>query len=110
MDQIAIDFSRALGEQGMAQTLAAERAEWIADALAALRIFGAQPGWHRFKVEDFRIWWLGNGGSEPHDHHCWGAITNEAKKQGIIRGTRDFLPSVSPATRGHYVRVWEMVR
>jgi hypothetical protein len=102
-------LGHALAEQGMARTLAAEHERWIHDAIDALQRFGHLPGWHQFKAEDFRIWWLGNGGSEPHDHHCWGAITSRACRAGLIRFTGRFAPSVSPATRGHYVRIWEIV-
>lgn len=109
MDQLALDYSRALGELGMARTLEAEREEWIADALQALRLFAARPGWHRFKTEDFRAWYESAGGAQPHDHHVWGAFTNRASRAGLIRFTGQYAASVSPKTHGHPVKVWEIV-
>lgn len=99
---------RELGRQGMRQTLDAEGERWHDDAIAALKRFGAQPVWREFKAEDFRAWWLVNGGRQPHSHHCWGALTNKAEKLGVLAFTGRFGPSVSPKTRGHYVRIWRL--
>jgi hypothetical protein len=104
--QAALDFSRDLAEQGMAQTLEAETAEWLAEALEALQVFASKPEWSEFKLEDFRYWWLLNGGTEPHTHHVFGALTNKAQRLGIIKFSGKFAPSVSPKTHGHWVRVW----
>lgn len=107
MEQLTLNaplrsLARDLGEQGMARTLEAEREEWIAAALANLRIFAALPEWAEFKMEAFRAWWA----ESPHDAHCWGAITNRAARAGIIRWTGKFAHSVSPRTHGHHVKVW----
>jgi hypothetical protein len=100
------DDGRALAEQGMARTLEVEPEEWIENALAALRIFAAQPCWREFKMEAFRAWYVTTGGRNPHDHHVWGAFTNRAMKAGIIVFTGRYAPSVSPKTHGHPVKVW----
>lgn len=97
---------RELAEDGMARTLEAEREAWIAAALVALRSFTTLAGWSEFKTEDFRAWALQNGLGEPHDHHVWGALTNMATRQNIIRWTKRYAPSVSPKTHGHPVKVW----
>jgi hypothetical protein len=107
MEQL-VTLSRALGEQGMQRTLEAEREEWVSEALQALQAFAKLPGWQTFKTEDFRYWWLSHGGSEPHAHHCWGAVTNVAAKKGLIRWTGKYVPSVSPKTHGHPVKQWSV--
>lgn len=99
-------LGRELAERGMAQTLEAERESWIEGVVAALRIFAALPEWREFKVEDFRAWYLAEKLPQPHDHHCWGAITNRASSANVIRFTGRYTTSVSPKTRGHYVRIW----
>jgi hypothetical protein len=102
-----LDFSgRALAELGMAQTIEVETDDWIANAVAALRRFARIPGWHEFKTEDFRAWYLDSGLPAPHDHHLWGALTNRAAREGVIRFTGRYAPSVSPKTHGHPVKVW----
>lgn len=93
--QLSLD----LKERGMALTLEAEREEWIAHALFALRHFSRRG---EFKTEDFRAWYK----QEPHNHHVWGALTNQACKDGIIAWTGRYEPSTSPKTHGHPVKVW----
>lgn len=100
-------LSRELGERGMAQTLAAERREWIAGALRALKHFGMLEGWREFKMEDFRAWYEPQVGG-PHSHHCWGALTNRARREGIVAFTGKYAASVSPKTHGHDVKVWRL--
>ena len=97
---------RQLGEAGMAKTLEAEREEWIATALQALDRFSRLIGYEEFKTEDFRWWCASNRMPPPHNHHVWGALTNRACKDGIIRFTGKFAPSASPKTHGHNVKVW----
>lgn len=99
-------IGRELAEEGMKRTLEAEREAWIDGVLVAMRKFAALPEWREFKVEDFRAWYLAEGYPEPHDHHCWGAITNRASNAKVIRFTGRYATSVSPKTRGHYVRIW----
>lgn len=99
-------IGRELAEQGMELTLKAEGEKWLAQTMEALRRFAAFPEWREFKIEDFRAWYLDEGLPQPHDHHCWGAITNRAIKAKVIRFTGRYAGSVSPKTRGHYVRVW----
>lgn len=108
MEQLTIDheLGRRLAEQGMAQTLDAEPDGWIDSALVALKRFVAIPCYYEFKTEDFRAWYVTNGGSSPHDHHVWGAITGKACKAGIIAWTGKYASSVSPRTHGHPVKVW----
>ena len=101
------DTSRHLGEIGMAKTLEAEREEWITEALQALKVFSRMPAWCRFKCEDFRAWYTLAGGSAPHHFNVWGALTNRAARDGLIRFTGSYAPSVSPKTHGHPVKVWE---
>jgi hypothetical protein len=112
-EQLGIDFTssvgRQLGEQGMAHALEAEREEWILDALAALRRFASLPAWQEFKTEDFRWWCIGIGMRPPHHYNVWGALTNRATRDGIINFTGKYLPSVSPKTHGHPVKVWRRV-
>lgn len=99
-DQLSIDFtSRELKERGMAQTLEAEREEWLIGALIALRHFAIRGD---FKTEDFRAWYK----IEPHSHKVWGALTNRACKHGWIAWTGRYAPSTSPKTHGHPVKVW----
>lgn len=98
---------RQLGQAGMQRTLDAEREEWLRAALEALPRFAGSIGWHEFKTEDFRVWFEPQAG-RPHDHHCWGAVTNMARQLGIIRWTGRYAPSVSPKTHGHPVRVWAL--
>lgn len=106
-EQMPIDFAgQRLAEEGMQRTLEAEREEWLRHAVSSLQAFVALPAWREFKFEDFRYWYLTHGGSEPHDHHVWGALTNRARLAGFIRSTGRFAPSVSPKTHGHPVRVW----
>jgi hypothetical protein len=97
---------RQLGEAGMAKTLEAEREEWIVKALQALDRFARLSGYEEFKTEDFRWWCASSRIPAPHDHHVWGALTNRACKAGIIRFTGKYLPSASPKTHGHPVKVW----
>ena len=100
------ETGRQLAETGMQRTLEAEREEWIVRALESLLRFSREPGWHEFKAEDWRHWWLAHGGTEPHDHHVYGALTNRACRAGIIEWTGRFAVSVSPKTHGHPVKVW----
>lgn len=106
MNQLAIDYSRSLGEAGMARALEAERDAWIVQALVALRRFSLLPAWREFKTEDFRAWYVEQGLPEPHDHHVWGALTNLAANDGLIRFTGNYRLAVSPKTHGHPVKVW----
>ena len=109
MEQLTIQHAihaRELAEAGMAQTLEAEPDTWLAQAIAHLRRFAALPEWPRFKMEDFRAWYMQSGFPEPHDHHVWGAFTNRAVRAGAIKFTGDFAASVSPKTHGHHVKVW----
>lgn len=108
MQQLTIEheISRRLAEEGMARTLMAEPQSWLEAATEALARFCALPEWSTFKTEDFRAWWLSSGGLNPHDSHCWGALTNRACKAGIIEFTGRYAPSASPKTHGHEVKVW----
>lgn len=100
--------ARQLAEEGMQRTLDAEREDWIANVIKAMQRFGGLPGWAEFKMEDFRVWYAGEGLPAPHDHHCWGAITNRACKAGVIKFTGKYAKSVSPKTHGHDVKVWRL--
>lgn len=93
---------RQLAEAGMQQTLAFEPEDWVADAIESLKCFIALPEWREFKTEDFRAWFK----SEPHDPHVWGAFTNRACRAGLIEWTGRYVPSVSPKTHGHPVKLW----
>lgn len=105
-EQLAINFSRALGDRGMQKTLEAERESWITAALEALKTFSRLPGWDEFKTEDLRWWCVSRGMEPPHHHNVWGALTNRAAHQGLIRFTGKYRPSTSPKTHGHPVKVW----
>lgn len=107
MEQLTIDHAIRLAEQGMAQTLDAEPEGWLEAAVSAMRQFVRLPGWHHFKSEDFRAWYLERGFPPPHDHHVWGALTNRASRAGVIRFTGRYAASISPKTHGHPVKVWE---
>jgi hypothetical protein len=107
VDQLPIDFSRQLGEAGMQRTLEAEREEWIVAAMEGIRQFAAMPGWHEFKMEDFRAWFEPQRG-KPHSANVYGALTNRARRDGLIVWTGKFAGSVSPKTHGHYVRIWRV--
>lgn len=100
---------RQLAQTGMQRTLDLEPDTWLDGALEALRRFVAIPGWHSFKLEDFRAWYLDSGRKPPHDHHVWGAFANRAVKANVIRFTGRHAPSVSPRTHAHWVKVWEKV-
>lgn len=106
-EQLAIDVGAALRDVGMARTLEAEQDEWMAKALRALAAFARRPEWRRFKTEDFRAWYLAEGYPPPHDHHVWGALTNMAARERVIRFTNTYAPTVSPRTHAHPVKVWE---
>jgi hypothetical protein len=93
---------RQLAEAGMQQTLAFESEDWLRDAMRALKRFANLPGWEEFKTEDFRAWY----GRDPHDHHVWGALTNRACREHVIEWTGRYVPSISPKTHGHPVKVW----
>jgi|SRR6185369_2384383 len=103
-----LPLGRQLAEAGMAQTLEAEGETWVAKALQQLQRFAKLPGWGEFRAEDFRAWYLAQGLPEPHDHHVWGAFMTRASKAHVVRFTGRYGPSVSPKTRGHYVRIWTL--
>ncbi len=107
MEQLTIEheIGRRLAEEGMARTLEVESEAWIDAALDGLRVFSRLPGWHEFKTEDFRAWYLQRAAA-PHSHKVWGALTNRATREGVIRWTEKYAPSVSPKTHGHPVKVW----
>lgn len=96
MNQLALQ----LRDEGMAQTLQAERNDWIEWALVSLAIFARRGP---FRTEEFRDWYK----ATPHDHHVWGAFTHLACKRGIIPWTGRYVPSESPKTHGHPVKQWE---
>ena len=101
MNQLGLD----LRDRGMARTLEAERDEWINEALGQLARYAA---FHSiFKTEDFREACERAGVENPHDHHVWGALTNLASRRGLIQWTGQYVPSESPKTHGHPVKLWE---
>jgi hypothetical protein len=106
MEQLAIDTGSILRDVGMARTLDAEPETWIEGALAALAVFASLPEWSTFKTEDFRAWYLDQGYPQPHDAHVWGALTNRASRDRVIRFTGSYAPTVSPRTHAHPVKVW----
>lgn len=98
--------ARELAEEGMDRTLDGETDQWLKGAVEALRRFAALPCWQEFKMEDFRVWYVGEKYPPPHDHHVWGALTNRARRAGVIHFTGRYAPSVSPKTHCHDVKVW----
>lgn len=105
-EQLSIDVGSLLRDVGMARTLEAESDSWLDRAMRELRIFSRLPEWSSFKTEDFRAWLLDRM-APPHDHHVWGALTNRACRERVIRWTGRHVQSVSPRTHGHYVKLWE---
>lgn len=105
-DQLAIPVAEVLRDVGIARALEAESAAWLDRAMRELRVFASLPEWRRFKTEDFRAWLLSRMES-PHDSHVWGALTNRACREGVIRWTGIYVASVSPRTHAHPVKQWE---
>lgn len=105
-DQLSIDIGRVLRDVGMARTIEAEPEQWLAQALRELRRFSRMPEWAEFKMENFRYWYAAEGFPPPHDSHVWGAFTNLAAREGVIRFTGKFTASASAKTHGHDVKVW----
>ena len=97
MNQLAFELT----ERGMAQTLEAERDEWINRALLDLSFYARSIP--VFRMEEFRDWYS----FIPHDPHVWGALTNLASRRGLIQWTGQYVPSESPKTHGHPVKLWE---
>lgn len=105
MNQLAIPVAELLRDVGMARTLYVEGEDWIDLAMRELRVFVTLPGWSEFKTEDFRAWLAGRM-PQPHSPNVWGAFTNRACRENVIRWTGRYVPSVSPKTHAHPVKLW----
>ena len=90
-----------LRDQGMVRTLAAEREEWLENAIVALRSFASHCP-KGFTIEEFRAAFR----HEPHSHKVWGALTTVAAKRGVIVATGQYRKAKSPGTHAHPVMVW----
>lgn len=78
--------------------------EWKDNALAALRLFVRER--KEFTGEQFRYWWLTNGGYAPPRHYCWGALFSHAARLGLMSKTGIYVSAQSSKTHSHPVAVW----
>ena len=77
--------ARQLRAEGIARVLQHADASWVEYALQGVLRYAKE---HReFIGEDFRVWYLLNGGMTPHHHNAWGALLNVAVKKGIVAPT-----------------------
>lgn len=96
---------RRARDRGLKQTRAANAA-WLEQAMAALRRYCADKA--EVTVEEFRHWWLANGGTEPTSHFAWGALGNTINRCGWLRYERH-QPAKSIKTHSHRIAVYRVV-
>jgi len=91
--------AQALKEEGIARTLAAERAAWKADVTAA--VMRIRPGTEFTSQTVQRM-----VNREPHHPNCWGATINGIAKQGLCRGTGRYIKSERVSCHAAVIQVW----
>lgn len=106
MTQMTLDFTRAqaLKKEGMARAIEHAGETWADRALKALERFAAER--REFTVEQFRMHFLTTGGIAPPSHYAYGALTNLARKRGVIVHTGRYVNAQAVKTRGHAIPVW----
>ncbi len=113
MNQIAIPLelpatpaeSRAARDRGIKRTESAN-AWWIKAALEGLKRFAI--GRADLTLEEFRHWWLAQGGAVPSTHHAYGALAQQAVRSGLLQFTT-FENARSVKTHGHPVRRYRVI-
>ena len=108
MEQTILDFEggKTAKEAGIERASRGAGSDWIDQGVNSLvgylRKNGPAP------IEQWRDWYLRNGGQAPVSHKAWGALTNAAVKRGLIKPTGQYRPARSIKTHGHFVRKWEV--
>src|SRR5689334_20856290 len=110
MSQLAIPLAlpATSAESRRARDAGLERArslngQWLEDAMKALRQFCAVRS--HVTVEEFRHWWVANGGYEPTKHFAWGALGNAMNRCGWL-AFESYRAAKSIKTHAHPVRVY----
>ena len=104
-----------LKADGIAATLAAERAAWRERAIgllwayAKLKLDDGGESHCSFPMEEYRGAWTELGYPEPHSPHCWGAITQTAYARKLIVPTGDWVQSKHPKAHRRFTRLWRAV-
>lgn len=99
---------RYLRDEGIKQTLDAEKTEWKERAAKWLRIYAMRRG--SFTAEEFRARWAEVGFDPPHSHHVWGALFLTAARQKWLLNTGIYVKATSAKTHSHPVPVWKYKR
>lgn len=83
------------------------RGEWSDYVVHSIRLFSRSRD--KFTTEQFREWFAGLGGEEPHHPNAWGAVFRKAALAGVIEPTCDFVKSRHAAAHSRVVGVWRRV-
>jgi hypothetical protein len=95
----------ALQQTGIAATLAAEHDAWRERAIELLGLY-AKGKQGAFSTDEFHAAWTDLGYSEPHSQAVWGAVTQVARKRGLIKATGQWVLSKRPAAHARPCQLW----
>jgi len=92
--------ARAKAERGIRSSEEHAGAEWQEEMMHWLRLYlhhlRRKWGWDReFIIEDFRLWAASKGAKMPEELRAFGALTQRAQKERLIRKTQYFGRSLS---------------
>lgn len=95
---------RRARDRGIRKTESAN-GPWLQDAMAALRRFCVDRT--EVRVEEFRHWWLANGGREPTSPNAYGALGNAMNRCTWLRFAR-YEKAKSVKTHAHPVAIYSV--
>jgi hypothetical protein len=105
VNQLRLDLAagRRARDEGL-DAAALHNAAWLSKAIDHLRYFASRMP--TFTMEDFRAHCSSFTFPSPESHHAWGALTQIARKRGVILFTGQYTPAKSKKTHAHPVKVW----
>jgi hypothetical protein len=108
--------ARQLKHEGQQMALFGAGSAWVAEAIAALRLFimrkkrehgGAAVAGLFFTFDEFRAWAEEHRMVErPVSLNAWGALPRIAMRQNLIEPTNTYAVAQRPLSHGRTVKIW----
>lgn len=106
--QQALDFSRALRDQGTQAALTNAGQEWHDRAVQIALQFFAQAGYSGAIFEDVREYATQQGLSAPPSPNAWGAVCLSLSKRRLISRTGQMRSSRLASNHARAASVWRL--
>lgn len=106
--QQALDFSRALRDDGAARALISAGSEWHVQAVRIAVQFFEQAGHAGALFEDVRDYATQQGLASPPSPNAWGAVCLAMSKRRLIVKTGEFRASRASKSHARAQPVWRL--